>query len=120
MNTQLSAGQHVKGQQRSVGTVYGTVHTIASSCAKYGQNPADQIARAKEQGAPVAWVSREISMLVGDREEGARMARERADIIANAPELVNGQQVEIDGQRYTVKVTGWSYSDPIHFIPVTA
>lgn len=95
-----------------------TVGTISGYATKNGENPEDAIARAKSFGHSInPWTNQSPAVLTSDYP-GKREALDKAAAeTAAAPEIENGQIVEIEGTRYTVRVLGQRYSDPVHFIP---
>ena len=64
-----------------------------------------------------AWTMQCPGILTVDYLGKTEELNKEREAIAAAPELVNGEEVEIAGRKYTVRIVG-DYSDPIHFIPV--
>ena len=108
----LQPGQHVTVKGWGI---YATVGTAREAARKYKQDPEEMHKREQERGYPTAWTLREVSMLVGDREEGKRMADERRSILSAAIELTEGEVVNIEGEVYVTRILGKRYSDPIAF-----
>lgn len=62
-----------------------------------------------------AWTLQSPAVITADYPgKFEKLEAERAAIAA-APELENGETVEIDGEKYTVTLMGSEYSDPIKF-----
>lgn len=95
-----------------------TVGTIAGYAKQYGEDPEAAIARAKDRGDSLApWTNQAPGVLVADYPGKAEdMAKDLAAFNA-APEIENGELVEIEGEIFTVRVLGERYSDPVAFIP---
>ena len=93
-----------------VGTVRG--------CALEWENcPEEAETRAKQNGFSMAFTIQDPTVITADYPGKAEeLAAERTRINA-APELQDEQLVEIEGNRYKVRLVAHDYSDPIHFIP---
>lgn len=100
---------------------YAKVGTVEGIYRKDGRDPAPALARAKANGHEIAFATYSGSALVNDG--GAYAARERATS-AEAVTLFEGDNVEIEGRRYVVRVTRGNAgtfpvnSNPIRFVPV--
>ena len=114
----LKAGDPVRAASWA-DTAYATVGTIE----RFFSGNAARINEAIDNGSDLAWAIYAGTVLVGDRAEGARrIARDKAEV-ARAVTLAAGDEVEIEGRRYTVrfpqKQDAREYpnlSDPIHFV----
>lgn len=110
MKTKLTHAQvvRVKGF-RNFSRIY--VRTQEGLIAQFGDKPSNQ-------HGELAWTIQETAILTADYPgKAAELDAKRAEIAA-AIELENGQQVEIEGRDYTVRVNGETYSDPITFRPL--
>jgi hypothetical protein len=96
-----------------------TVGTVEGYATKNGDNPAESVKRATDNGHQLAWTMQDAAVLTADYAgKQARLDAERAEIAA-AVEIHQGQPVIIEGRCYTVYVMGQQYSDPVAFIPNT-
>lgn len=96
-----------------------TVGTVEGSAAEYGRNPDEAVKRAIETGDELAWTVQAPAVLTADYPgKDAELDAKRAEIEA-APEIADGDQVEIEGRHYRARVLGQHYSDPVAFIPDT-
>lgn len=94
-----------------------TVGTIEGHAAKYRQDPAAAVAHAIANGHELAWTTQAPAVLTADYPgKDAELDAKRAEIEA-APEIADGDQVEIEGRAYRVRVLGQQYSDPVAFVP---
>ena len=114
--TTLSHNQIVRGAGFPDDTNQIKVSTIAGFHQEMKIDPQEGIARAKKQCHPLAWTNLECGCLTDDYSGKAKELADKRSTIAAAPELENGQLVEIEGRIYKVRLTGCKYSDPIHFI----
>jgi hypothetical protein len=89
--------------------------TLAGYVAKTNRDLAPARARAIANGHDLAWCINSGTCLYGDKAAGARALAQEAAELASAVIVADGEQVQIDGELYTVKVMGQRYSDPIHF-----
>lgn len=100
---------------------HATVFTIEGYARKAGEDPEKALARARERGHAIAGSIHTGFALVND---GGRHAAKQRQLFDLAVVLRPGQEVEIEGRRYTVAVPSSQYgrtpkvSDPISFIPV--
>lgn len=96
-----------------------TVGTVEGYAAEYGENPAEKVKRALNCGHELAWTMQAPAVLTADYPgKDADLNAKRAEIEA-APEIADGDQVEIEGRAYRVRVLGQHYRDPVAFIPNT-
>lgn len=113
--TTLQHGQQirVKGFNRLANKI--TVGTCRGFAAQFSRDGDASHALALANGHATAWANQAPSAMSdnypGKDAELNRLAAETAAAI----EIENGQTVEIEGELFTVKVTGQRYSDPIHF-----
>lgn len=127
---QLRHGQliRVKGFRNyndiTVGTITGS--TLANN-EKYSHKPGDPFHETPEEAIERAvrfghslnpWTNQSASVLTADYRGKKERLDAEAAARAAAPELENGQTVEIEGALYTVRVAGEQYSDPVHFLPL--
>lgn len=94
------------------------VGTLAAFTAKTDKTPeglAKARARAEANGHDIAWTVNTGTVLLGDKAAGARRLAEEAAQFEGATFVTDGQLVEIEGERFQVKVMGERYADPIHF-----
>lgn len=103
-------------------TFYCTVGTSEGYTASYGGDVEKALQRAKDNGHEIAWTVHTGSALVND---GGAHHRRQLETAAGAVTLVEGQEVEIEGRRYTVKLDARQrgkiypqFSNPISFAPV--
>lgn len=99
---------------------YGKAETFDELNARVAGQVAQSVKRDEEMHRPTqwAWTLQHAACLTADYPGKARdIANERAKIAA-APELEDGEVVEIDGALYSVKLMGDRYSDPIHFTKI--
>jgi hypothetical protein len=86
------------------------VRTQQGVTAQFGPKPCN------EHGE-LAWTIQESSVLTANYTgKQADLDAKRAEIAA-AVEIENGQQIEIEGRHYTVRVVGENFFDPVSFIP---
>lgn len=91
--------------------------TIAGYYNETGRDAAAAEARirALKNGHNIAWTVNPGTVIVGDRALGkALLARDAAELAA-ATIVANGEIVEIEGERFAVRIMGQRYADPIHF-----
>jgi hypothetical protein len=127
MNTNATTDNEIKTlahnqEIRGAGFKYAqkiTVGTIAGYAKEYNEDPAAAIARAVEFGHSLApWANQSAAVLTANYAgKDEQIAKERAATSA-APELADGETVQIEGALFTVKLLGARYSDPIHFVAV--
>jgi len=115
--TTLSHNQIVRGSGFPDYTGQIKVGTCAGYYQEIGTDPQEGIARAKKQCHPLAWTNLECGCLTDDYSGKAKELADKRSAIAAAPEIEDGQLVEIEGIIYKARLTGHKYSDPIHFIP---
>ena len=103
----------INGRKGYVGTVRGmaTEYPVGSINEKYNTNPDEDEARAIENGHELYWINQECSMLCGD----AGYYEAYKAKWANAINLTDGEQVQVEGDVVTVKYKG-NYSDMVCFI----
>lgn len=89
--------------------------TSAGYTKSYGGDVAEARARADKLGHDVAWCVNPGSALLGDRETAKAMLAKEAAQLASAIVVADGVEVEVEGERFKVKVMGQRYADPIHF-----
>lgn len=99
------------------------VGTARGYAASYNGDQEEAHQRAVKNGHNTAWTVYTGTALYGDRAYGALKAAERMENFIKAILLADGQVVEIEGERFTVKVIRRNEkypvnSDPIHFIKV--
>lgn len=97
------------------------VTTVRGYAAEYKEDTEAAHQRAIERGHDTAWTTFTGHTLYGNREEGLRALAEQLAKYKAAIILAPGQQVEIEGDVFTVKVPPGNIkaprnSDPIHFI----
>lgn len=107
--TVRGAGFSKYAQRISVGTARGYA-------AEYNRNQDEAHQRALTNGHSTAWTNQEAACLTADYPGKAEAHAAYLKDIAEAVELQNGQQVEIEGEIFTVRLVGSHVSDPIHFI----
>lgn len=96
-----------------------TIHTLTGCAIDDGELPSASIARAKSFGHSLAPFSVKAASVIEADYPGKQARLDAAhQAYVNAVELVPGEVVEIESERYTVQVMGQDYSDPIHFVPV--
>lgn len=109
-------------QVRVAGAVWSqaiTVGTVEGYAKQYNEDPVEAAKCETERGFPLAWTNLESGCLCsGYPGKAAAIAAKKLAFEA-ATVLENGMAVEIEGRKYTVKIMGLHYSDPIHFIPAT-
>ncbi|MEH2565232.1 hypothetical protein [Bradyrhizobium sp. AZCC 2289] len=80
------------------------VSSIESFVAKFGWDLNEHLGRAVERGESLAWVNGHIVTLVGDKAAALRNAEKARRNREAATVLKNGDLVEIEGRRYTVRI----------------
>lgn len=108
----------VKGFSVYAGKI--TVGTVRGYSAKYNSNEAsiDEAVRiAKQAGYEMVWALQESPMLTSDYPGKAEELARKAAATAAAPEIADGDLVEIEGATYKVRVMGERFCDPVHFVP---
>lgn len=121
--TTLSYGQFVRiaGWDPSESV---EVFTLRGYCEKNGSNYERALAASKAHGHATAGTISTGATLVGDRALAAKLALEALGRAALAEVIADGQEVEIEGDIFRVRVVPGNAgrhprnSDPIHFIPV--
>ena len=103
------AGFSIYAGRITVGTIEGTTTP---------EMLPEAIERAKANRWDLAWALQESPMLTSDYPGKAEETERRAAATAAAPEVADGDIVEIEGRTYKVRVMGRRYCDPIHFVPV--
>jgi hypothetical protein len=91
------------------------VGTARGYAAQHGGDAEESHQRALDNGHDTAWANQAAGELTADYEGKAEGMAAKAAAIAAAPEIENGQTVEIEGELFTVRVTGERFSDPVHF-----
>lgn len=115
--TTLSHNQIVRGAGFPDYTNKIKVGTVRGCALEWDNCPKEAESRAKQNGHSMAFTTQDPSIITADYPGKAEeLAAKRARIDA-APELQDGQLVEIEGKRYKSRLVGHDYSDPIHFIP---
>jgi hypothetical protein len=92
-----------------------TVGTARGYASQYGEDAEASHSATIANGHDTAWANQEPSMLTADYTGKDADLAATAEKIASAPVIHNGQQVEIEGEIFTVRVTGERYCDPVHF-----
>lgn len=95
-----------------------TVGTCRGYAAQYNEDGEASHARALANGHDTAWTNQAAAVLSADypgKSEALDAARKAT---AEAPEIEDGQTVEIEGELFRVKVLGERYSDPVKFIRI--
>lgn len=113
-STILSHGQiiRVKGFSQYANKI--TVGTARGYASRYNDDAEEAHKRALDNGHPTAWANQACSVLSSDYPGKAEALNAEAASIAAAPEIEDGQTVEIEGELFRVRVTGERYSDPVH------
>lgn len=100
----------------TVGTVEGYAEQTARE-AKYSgdlcQRIHEAVERAKKHGHELAYTINPGKALTDSKGYYDRLRAEQAA----ATEIVAGETVMIEGRKYTVKLMGARFADPVHFIP---
>jgi len=91
-------------------------NTARGYAAQYGEDQEAAHARCVGFGHDTAWTVNPGSALLGDRAAAAALLQQEARDLAGSTVLQNGEQVEIEGKSFTVRVMGAKFSDPIHFL----
>lgn len=114
--TTLSHNQEirVKGFSRLANKI--TVGTCRGYAAKYKEDGEASHQRALKNGHDTAWTNQAASVLSDNYKGKAEELDRAAAATAAAPEIEDGQVVEIEGETFRVKVLGERYSDPVKFI----
>ena len=93
-----------------------TVGTARGYAAQYKEDPEAGHARALANGHETAWTNQACAVLTSDYPGKREALDAAAKATAEAPEIEDGQTVEIEGELFTVRVMGERYSDPVKFI----
>ena len=93
----------------TVGTQRGFFDSDAEYNRKYGN------VYEESTGEDYAWTCKDAACLTADYRGKAEEMRKKQQAYDNAATVVNGEIVIIDGRRFTVRIAGEHYSDPIHF-----
>jgi len=108
----LEHGQHVYVESWGKNAKI-TIFALKGSCEKNNSDYLKALDRAVKNGHELA-----ATIQIGTVITNSHGYYEREDAkAATAIELKAGEEVEIEGRKYTVKLMGKNYSDPIHFIP---
>lgn len=109
---------------RIAGFKYGptiTVFTISGWSLEEGADPQANIDRAIHFGHSIDPTTiKAASFICADFPGKHEQIDAQQAAIAAAPELAEGEIVEIEGKQYRTSIVGQNLSDPVHFIPVTA
>ena len=105
------AGFSIYAGRITVGTIEGTTTP---------EMLPEAIERAKANRFDIAWALQESPMLTANYPGKAAELEAKAAATAAAPEVADGDIVEIEGRTYKVRVMGERFCDPIHFVPVVA
>lgn len=93
------------------------VFTIAGYAIQNGENPEDAINRSVNFGHDVnPCCLQSASVLSADYDGKKQELDAKAAATAEAPELTNGEIVEIEGVKYMTKILGQQFSDPVKFV----
>jgi hypothetical protein len=120
----LLAGDHVYAagwNQEPYLTATALVGTAREFARRYDQDEEEAHRRCLDNGHDTAYAMFGGTCLVDDRQLAERMAAERAANRASATELNDGDEVEIEGELFTVRINPRNErrpynSDPIKFI----
>lgn len=120
---QLQHGQQVRvkgfryAQAIRVFTVRGSVDEYNRTYKPQFPETGDEaIARSIRNGHSINPCCLQDAAVLTDNYRGKQAELDaKAAAKAAAPEITNGETVEIEGQRYTVRVLGEQYSDPVKF-----
>jgi hypothetical protein len=93
-----------------------TVGTARGYAAEYQKDGEASHQRALANGHETAWANQSAGELTSDHPGKTEALDAKAAAIAAAPEIENGQAVEIEGELFTVRVMGEQFSDPVHFV----
>mgnify|MGYP003147698955 CR=1 FL=1 len=104
----------VKGFSSMAGRI--TIGTVRSCAAKWGDNPEEAEARALRSGHDLAFANQDPAILTADYTGKKDTLGKAAKSTATATEVADGQIVEIEGNKFKVKVTSQRYSDPVKFL----
>lgn len=92
------------------------VFTLAGYAIQNGENPEEAIARSKRFGHELKpCCLQDASIITGDYAGKKEELDAKDAATAAAPELTNGELVEIEGSQFIVRVLGQQYSDPVKF-----
>jgi len=93
------------------------IFTIAGYAIQNGENPDDAIARSKEFGHELNPCCLQAASIMTADYVGKKEELDAKDAAtAAAPEIENGELVEIEGSQFIVRVLGQQYSDPVKFV----
>lgn len=128
MRTILKDGDEVyfDGWTGVASNTTATVHTVRGYAEKYDEDVTEAEERARRLGHDLAFtVHTGNAIIYADRAFARQEAARRTARRAAATELRGGQEVEIDGDVYTVRIADGNERrpvncDPIHFIPKQA
>ena len=116
MNSTLVILKHddliiINGRRGYVGTVRGMAQQYTGVSAKYNTNPEEAVKNALARKQEIYWIGQESACLCGDK------GYYEAELLkwSTAINLVNGQQVLIEGDIKTVHYKG-NYSDMASFV----
>lgn len=99
-----------------------TVGTVEGYAKEYNEDPNAAVERClrnqkKDPMHQLAWTNKSAGVLTDNYPGKAEEMERKHQNYINAVELVEGEVVEIEGRKYTVKYLG-DYSDPVRFVPV--
>lgn len=104
----------VKGFDRAQKITIGTARGYA---AESDMDPEEVHARCVERGHHTVWTNQAPSILTADYPgKHEELERERR-LNTEAPEIEDGELVEIDGRTWETRVIGQRYANPVHFVP---
>jgi len=93
------------------------IFTIAGYAIQNGENLDEAIARAKSFGHDVNPCCLQSSSIITADYAGKKEELEAKNTAtAAAPEIANGELVEIEGIQFIARVIGQQYSDPVRFV----
>jgi hypothetical protein len=112
----LSHGQiiRVKGFSKYANKI--TVGTARGYATQYNEDPESGHARTLSYGHDTAWTNQSAGELTSDYPGKKEKLDAEAAAIAAAPEIEDGQTVEIEGESFRVRVNDERYSNPVKFI----
>ncbi len=112
----LQDGQEirVKGFSQYASSI--KVGTARGYAKKYNENAEAAHRRAIDNGHDTAYAIQMPSIITADYKGKSEELDAKAKATAQSVEIENGEQVEIEGDTFTVKVLGERYSDPVKFV----
>lgn len=95
-----------------------TVGTVEGCTKERKGDVTEALQRAKTNGHEIAWTNKSGYCLTADYAGKAEKIAKDKEAFELATMLEAGEEVEIEGRKYTVKINGLKYCDPISFVPV--